>query len=55
MESLFEKWAKFSLSEHEGNKFHVEDGEVEQESFLAARFFTSRVLNIEAIASTFKL
>ena len=54
MESLSEKWEKFSLSEHEGNKFHVRDGEVE-EYFLVARFFTSRVLNMEAIANTFKL
>ena len=55
MESLSEKWEKFSLSEHEGNKFHMEDGEPEQGYFLAARFYTSRSLNMEAIANTFKL
>ena len=55
MKSLFEKWEKFSLSEHEGNKFHMEDGEPEQGYFLAARFYTSRVLNMEAIANIFKL
>ena len=55
MESLSEKWEKFSLSEHKGNKFHMEEGEPVQDYFLAARFFTSRVLNMEAIANTFKL
>ena len=55
MESLSEKWEKFSLSEHEGNKFHMEDGEPEQGYFLAARFYTSRALKMEAIANTFKL
>ena len=55
MESLSEKWEKFSLSEHEGNKFHMEEGESVQDYFLATRFFTSRVLNMEAIANTFKL
>ena len=55
MESLSEKWEKFSLSEHEGNKFHMEEGEPEQDYFLAARFYTSRVLKMEAIANTFKL
>lgn len=55
MESLSKKWEKFLLSEHEGNKFHVEDGEVEQHYFLAVYFYTSRVLNMEAIANTFRL
>ena len=55
MESLSEKWEKFSLSEHKGNKFHMKDGEPEQGYFLAARFYTSKVLNMEAIVNTFKL
>ena len=33
----------------------MEEGEPIQDYFLAARFFTSRVLNMEAIANTFKL
>ena len=55
MESQSEEWKKFSLSEHEGNQYLVEEDEIEETNFLAACFFTSRVLNMEAIACTFKL
>lgn len=55
MESLSEEWKKFLLSEHEGNRYLVEEDEIKETNFLAACFFTSRVLNIEAIARTFKL
>ena len=45
----------FSLSEHEGNQYLVWENETEEGYYLAAHFFTSRVLSMEAIARTFKL
>ena len=45
----------FSLSEHEGNQYLVWENETEEGYYLADRFFTSRVLSMEAIARTFKL
>ena len=36
-------------------RFLVEDNEDEREFFLAARFYTGRVLSMEAIAKTLKL
>lgn len=55
MESLSEKWKKFSLSKYEGNWYLVQEDEIEEGNFLAASFFTSRVLSMEAITCTFKL
>ena len=55
MESLSTLWESFSLTESEGSTFHVDDGGLEGKFLLAARFFTGRVLNIEAIAHTFKI
>jgi len=40
----------FSLSEHEGNQYLVQEDETEEGYYLAACFFTSRVLSMEAIA-----
>ena len=55
MEKLMGSWEKLSLSESEGNKFIVQE-EPELGGFLlAAKFHTIRVLNMEAIAKTFKL
>ena len=55
MENLSTLWESFSLTESEGSTFHVDDGGFEGKFLLAARFFTGRVLNIEAIARTFKI
>ena len=55
MENLFAMWENFSPLVFEGSKYLVQDGRVEGEFFLAARFFTGRVLSMEAIARTFKL
>ena len=52
MESLSKK---FSLLEHEGNQYLVQEVEIEGGNFLATRFFASRVLNMESITRTFKL
>ena len=48
-------WKRFSLSESEGNKFSVQEEYMGEEYLLAAKFFTRRVLNMEAIARTFTL
>lgn len=55
MVSLSEKWEKFSLSNHEGNQYLVQEDKIEEGNFLAASFFTNRVLSMEAIARMFKL
>ena len=39
MENLSTIWENFSLLESEGSKYLVQDGKVEGEFFLAARFF----------------
>ena len=48
-------WRKFSLSESEGLNFVVQEIVAAEEFYIATRFFTGRVLNMEAIARTFKL
>ena len=55
MENLSVMWRKFSLSESEGKDFMVQELVTVEEVYIAARFFTGRVLNMEAIARTFKL
>lgn len=55
MENLFVLWKKFSLSDCERQKFLVQDTLVEEEFFVATRFFIGRVLSMEAIARFFKL
>nr|POF10712.1 hypothetical protein CFP56_46145 [Quercus suber] len=55
MDNLSALWETFSLTESKGSKYHVEDGDLEGKFLLAVQFFTSRKLNIEAIARTFKL
>nr|POF03740.1 aspartic proteinase cdr1 [Quercus suber] len=55
MEKLMGSWEKFSLSESEGNKFTIQEESRVRDFLLAAKFHTRRVLNMEAIAKTFKL
>ncbi|XP_050260061.1 uncharacterized protein LOC126705182 [Quercus robur] len=55
MEKLSAMCGKFSLSESEENKFQVQDDLLGEEFLLAARFFTVRAINIEAIGRTLKL
>ncbi|XP_065624185.1 uncharacterized protein LOC136065223 [Quercus suber] len=54
MENLEEAWTRLSLSEHEGEVFNFENQECRKEYTLAAKFFTKRALNIEAVARTLK-
>lgn len=55
MEKLLAMWETFSLSKSEGNQYRMSESSVEGPYLLAARFFTGRVLSMEAIARTFKL
>ena len=55
MENLSMMWRKFSLSESEGPNFVVQETVAAEEFYVAARFFIGHVLNMEAIARTFKL
>ena len=55
MEALSGLWEKLSLTELEGKRFLMEDIEDEREFFLAARFYTGRVLSMEAIAKTLEV
>ena len=55
MENLSAMWESFSLSESEGSKYMVADSGLDGKYLLEARFFMGQVLNMEAIARTFKL
>uniref|UniRef100_A0A7N2L7W0 RNase H type-1 domain-containing protein n=1 Tax=Quercus lobata TaxID=97700 RepID=A0A7N2L7W0_QUELO len=50
MERLTELWEGFSLSKAEGSRYQVQENKMEGWYMLAARFFTRRVLSMEAIA-----
>ena len=50
MDNLSVLWEKFSLSDSERRKYVVEDTLGENEYFIASRFFTGRVLSMEAFA-----
>ncbi|KAL0012397.1 hypothetical protein SO802_007505 [Lithocarpus litseifolius] len=54
MASLEEMWARFSLTEEEEGGAEVPKEEEEIVHRLAGRFYTKRVLNVEAVARTFK-
>jgi hypothetical protein len=54
MDSLEGLWKKFSLSEFEGDGVDLASESDKPQSFLAAKFFTRRSLNVEAVARTFK-
>ena len=55
MDNLLTLWESFSLTKFEGNTYHVDNGGLDGKFLLAARFFTGRTLNMEAVARTFKL
>lgn len=54
MEDLANNWTKLSLSEKEGDKLDLKKNKKDQRFFLAAKFFSRRSLNVEAVAKTFK-
>lgn len=54
MESIEDMWQKFSLSEKEGLDVDLARTSQQTEHILGAKFLTTRVLNIESVARTFK-
>jgi hypothetical protein len=54
MESLENMWKNFSLSDKEGLNMDLANTLQQPESILAAKFLTSRVLNMDVVARTFK-
>lgn len=54
MEDLALRWKKLSLSEAEGKKCDLSKNKKLQEHVLAAKFFTRRMVNVEAVARTFR-
>ena len=54
MESVEDMWKKFSLSNKEGLNVDLADTLQQPEHILAAKFLTSHVLNMDAVARTFK-
>lgn len=54
MESIEDLWLRFSLTAKEEMEFDLEEYDKEPSFLLAAKFITHRVLNVEAVAWTFK-
>ena len=53
MDDLTKHWSSLSLSEREGSGLRLKREQAVEDFTIAARFFTKRTLNIEAIARTF--
>ncbi len=54
MDELDNLWRKFTLTRSEEEKFQLSTPDEERKPTLAAKFFTRRVINIEAVTRTFK-
>ena len=54
MEDLENKWQRLSLMESEGKKVDLSRNKKNLSFVLAAKFFTRRAINIEAVARTFR-
>jgi hypothetical protein len=54
MESIEDLWPRFSLTAKEEVEYDLEEYDKEPSFLLAAKFITHRVLNVEAVARTFK-
>jgi hypothetical protein len=54
MESIEDLWLRFSLTAKEKVEYDLEEYDKEPSFLLAAKFITHRVLNVEAVARTFK-
>ena len=54
MAGLEDSWAKFTLTEDEEGGANVPNQEAVEVHRLAGKFFTKRVLNVEAVARSFK-
>ena len=53
MEDLAQSWSRLTLSEREGPGCCLTQEESSNEFFIAAKFLTRRVLNMDVIARTF--
>ena len=53
MDDLSNRWNKLSLSEREGGEFKFQAQHKSQEFSIVAKFYTLRILNVEAVARTF--
>ena len=54
MEDLALRWKKLSFSEAEGKKHDLTKEKKTSEYVLAAKFLTRRLINVEAVARTFR-
>uniref|UniRef100_A0A2N9ETE5 Reverse transcriptase domain-containing protein n=1 Tax=Fagus sylvatica TaxID=28930 RepID=A0A2N9ETE5_FAGSY len=55
MEEIDSMWKRLSLNEIEGERFNLGSSTQVASHSLAAKFFTRRVINVEAVTRTFKL
>lgn len=53
MEDITNSWNKLSLLEREGGEFKFQAQHKSQEFSIVAKFFTLRILNVEAVTCTF--
>ena len=53
MEDITNSWNKLSPSKREGGEFKFQAQHISQEFSIMAKFFTPRILNLEAVARTF--
>jgi hypothetical protein len=54
MDSIEDMWKRFSLSDKEVSNVDLEHTSQQSENILVAKFLTTRVLNIDSVARTFK-
>ena len=54
MEEIDNMWQKLSLNEIEGEKFNLGSQTQAVSYYLAAKFYTRRIINVEAVTRTFK-
>ena len=54
MEEITQSWKRLSLIEEEGRNLDLTQNKREGRFVLAAKFFTRRSVNIEAVAQTFR-
>ena len=54
MEEIDNMWQRFSLNETEGDRFNLGSSTQDASYSLAAKFYTRRVINVEAVTRTFK-
>ena len=54
MDDLSSRWKKLTLSELEENRIALRADRKKRDFVLVGKFFTRRILNVEAIAKTFR-